>query len=219
MPDTERCLWLEVPASPGIDPVRPVGRRLERMGIACLGREKDYDLASGDNHALGTERNPRSAERPDMGHLQGIGAVPRPDQQRLPADPRGLNDQLRGNSGQAGRLENSQEISHDRTGTYLEIYPAYPGARLERQAESPRHLSGQPSAQPGELHPSHLSAPGENRLTPDRATGICTALATLECYTRELGTALVAFERLVERQIERLRERERQRSRGPGLGR
>lgn len=115
MPDTERRLWLEVPASPGIDPVRPVGRRLERMGIACLGREKDYDLASGDNHALGTERNPRSAERPDMGHLQGIGAVPRPDQQRLPADPRGLNDQLRGNSGQAGRLENSEEISHDRT--------------------------------------------------------------------------------------------------------
>ena len=59
------------------------------------------------------------------------------------------------------------------------------------------------------------------RTLSDRATGISTALATFERYTRELGTALVAFERLVERQIKRLQEREqeRQRSRGPRLGR
>ena len=58
-----------------------------------------------------------------------------------------------------------------------------------------------------------------NRAAPTRTTGISAALATLERYTRELGTALVAFERLVERQIERLRAQGSQRSRGPGLGR
>ena len=50
-----------------------------------------------------------------------------------------------------------------------------------------------------------------------RATGISAALAALERYTREIGTALVAFERHIERQIEQTRER--QRSRGPGISR
>ena len=98
---------------------------------------------------------------------------------------------------------------------------AHPGTGLERHAKSPQHIPGQPSAQPGEPRPGHPAATGENRATPGRTTGISAALATLERYTRELGTALVAFERLVERQVERLRERgqEHPRSRGPGLGR
>lgn len=198
LPDTKRRLWLEVPANPGLDPVYPDGRNIKRLGPDDPGRKEDYDLASGDNHALGTERSLGGAERQDIVHLQGIGAVPRPDRQGLPADVRGLDDHPRGNNRQTRRLENSEEIGHDRIGTYLEKYPAYPGARLERHAESPRHIPSQPSTQPGELRSGHPPASGENRSTPDRATGIRTALATLERYTRELGTALVMLERLVE---------------------
>ena len=110
-------------------------------------------------------------------------------------------------------------VSHDRTGTHAQKYSAHPGAGLDHHAENAWHIPCQPSTQPGEPRPGHPPATGENRATPDRATGINAALATLERYTRELGTALVALERLVERQIERLHERERQRSRGLGLGR
>lgn len=73
----------------------------------------------------------------------------------------------------------------------------------------------------GNPRPNHQAATGEDRPTPGRTAGISTALATLERYTQQLGTALVALERLVERQIEKARERQRQRQRGRGqkLGR
>ena len=122
---------------------------------------------------------------------------------------------------QTGSLENSEEISHDRTGTHSQKYLAYPGAGVERHAENAQRIPGQPPAQSGKPRPDHQSATGAHDPTPGRADRVSAALATLERYTRELGTALVALERLVERQIERLRERERerQRSRGPRLGR
>jgi hypothetical protein len=79
------------------------------------------------------------------------------------------------------------------------------------------HISGQPPTQSGKPRPGHPATTGVNRPTPGRTAGISAALATFERYTRELGTALVVLERLVERQIERLHE-QHQRSRGPRLG-
>ena len=218
LPDAERRLWLEMPASPGHNFVRPDGRGLGRLGPVHPGREEGHGLAAGDSRAIGKERNFGNAECPDMGHVQGPGAVPG-GRQGLSVDPRRLDDHPRGNNGQTGRLARSEEISHDRTGTHPQGHPDHDGAGFDCSAEGPQHFPGQPPTQPGKPRPGHTATTGENRPTPDRTTGISAALATLERYTRELGTALVALERLVERQIERLRERERQRSRGPGLGR
>lgn len=221
LPDDERRLWLEMLASSGIDSLHFDGRGPEWLGTADLGRKQGHGLATGDNRPLGTERSPGSTERPDMGHIQGIGAVS-VGRQGLPADAGGLDNHPRRNAGrQTGRLENSEEISHDRTGTHSQQYPAHHGAGPERHAENAQHISGKPSTQLGKPRQSHPAASGRNQSTPDRTTGISTALAALERYTRELGTALVAFERHIERQIERVREREQEksRSRGPGLGR
>lgn len=88
LPDTEPRLWLEVPASPGHHSVHPDRRDMQWMGSDERGREEDSDLAPGNNRAVGTERILGSAERPDMGHLQRAGAVPRPGRQGLSADPR-----------------------------------------------------------------------------------------------------------------------------------
>ena len=216
LPDNERRLWLEMPASPGHHPVHSDGRDIQWLGIADLGREEDHGLASGNNHAVGTERIPGSAERPDLGNIQGAGAISLGGQ-GLPADAGRLDNHPRRDARQAGSLENGEEISHDRIGTHPQKHLTHSGAGIERHAESARRIPGQSSAQPGEPGPGHPPATGANRTTPDRAAGISTALATLERYTRELGTAPVALERLIERQIERLREREHPRSRGPGL--
>lgn len=216
LPDTERRLWLEMPASPGLDPVHPGGRGVERLGAADPDREEDYEFTPGNNHAVGAERLPGSPECPDMGHPQGAGAVSLGGQ-GLPVNAGRLDNHPRGNGGQERRLGNSEEIDHDRIGTHSQKHLAHLGTGIERHAENTRHILGQSSAQPGEPRPGYLPVTGENRATPGRATGISAALATLERYTHEFGTALVAFERLVERQIERLRERGR--SRGPGMSR
>ena len=218
LPDVERRLWLEMPASPGLDPVHPDGRDVQRLGPADLGREKNHEVAPGNNRTVGAEREIGGTERPDLGHLQGAGAVS-VGGQGLSADAGRLDNHPQRNGGETRRLENSEEISHDRVGTHAQKHIAHPGAGIERHAENAQRIPGQPPTQLGEPRPGHPAVTGGREQTPGRPTGISTALATLERYTHELGTALVAFERLVERQIERLRAQERQRSRGPGLGR
>ena len=116
-------------------------------------------------------------------------------------------------------MENSEEISHDLTGTHSQKYLVCSGAELDGYTGIPRRTSGRPASPTGSTGSIHSGTTPENTTTPGITAGISTALATLERYTRELGAALVALERLVERQIERAQEFQRQRSRGPGLGR
>lgn len=175
-----------------------------------------HRLAAGNRCPPEQERDSGEQHRRNTGDLQRTDPISGRGQ-GLSADAGRLESYQRGDSRQAGRLEYCEEISHDRTGTYSQKYLAHPGARLERHAEGAQHIPDQPSTQPGKPQPSHSPVAGENRATPGRATAISAALAAFERYTRELGTALVAFERLVERRIERARER--QRSRGPRLGR
>lgn len=211
LPDVERRLWREMPASPGSDPVHPDRRGIERLGPADHGREQGRSLAAGDNRPFGTERSPGSTERPDMGHIQRTGAVS-VGGQGLSADTGGLDNHPRRDAWrQTGSLENSEEIDHDGTGTDTQKYPAHPGAGLDRHAKNARHIPGQSATQSGKPCPGHPTVAGEREPTPGRTTGISAALATLERYTRELGTALVAFERLAERQIKRVREQQRNR--------
>lgn len=221
LPDFERRLWLEMPASPDHHPLHPDGRDIQRLGLANAGREENHGLASGNNHAVGTERIPGSAERPNMGHFQGVGTLPIRGQGLSAGAGRLDNHPRRDAERQTRSLDNREEIDYDRTGTHSQKYLAHLGTGIDRHAGNPQNIPGQPSAQPGEPRPGHPPATGKREPTPGRTDRISAALRALERYTRELGTALVAFEHLVERQIERLREREqqRQRGRGPRLGR
>lgn len=168
LPDTEPRLWLEVPASPGHHSVLLTGAICSGWGLMSLAERKITTLHR-EITVLSERKESLEAQSAQIwATFKGLEPYRDQDGKDYLLTPGGLDYQPHGNSGQAGRLENSEEISHDRTGT---------------------------------------------------TTGISAALATLERCTRELGAALVAFERLVERQIERSRERERQRNRGPGMGR
>lgn len=221
LPEPGRDVQPEIFAFNRLERGHPVHDRADLLGADNAVPAPDRGHTPGVGRSDARKGSLADAKRPDMGHIQGIGAASRGGQ-GLPVTPGGAKISVRGHhAGQTGSLGNSEEISHDRIGTHSQKYPAHTGAGNKRHAEGARYLPGQSSTQPGEPRPSHSAATGENRSTPGRTEGISAALATLERYTRQLGTALVALERLVEHQKERLRERERQRqrSRGPGMGR
>lgn len=218
LPGPGRDVQREIPAVHNPERGHPAPDRADLLGTDYAVPAPNHGRAPRVDRTDTGKGSHTGAKRPDMGHVQGFGAVSR-ERQGLPADTGGQNTPLGRDGRQTGSLDNSEEIGHDRTGTHFERHPDHAGAGFDRHAENARHILGQSPAQPGEPRPGHPPATGENRATSDRAKGIGAALATLERYTRELGTALVALERLVERQIERFRERERQRSRGPGFGR
>ena len=189
--------------------------RIHMLGADHTVQVSDRGFAPGSGGTVGAESRV-GKHRSGLAHDN----AQRPQRTIPRADP-ASHPESRMDIGRADRLEIG--VSHDRTGTHSQKYLAHPGARIDRHAESAQRIPGQSSEQSGKPRPGHPAVTGENRATPDRASRISAALAAFERYTRELGTALVALERLVERQIERLREREReqqrQRSRGPGLGR
>ncbi len=200
--DNERRLWLEMLASSGFDLVYPHRHDIRRLELVVLGREKNYGPAPGNNHAFRAERSPGSTERQNMGHVQGIGAVSRGGQ-GLSANPGRLDHHLQRDARQAGRLENSEEISHDRTGTHSQNHTAQPGARIERHPGSAQRILDQPSIQSGEPRPGYPPVARAHRETPSRTTGISAALATLEHCVRELATALNEIEPIVERKMKK----------------
>ena len=215
LPDSERRLWLEMPASSEHNDVHIDGSDVQRMGVDYLGRGQDNETAPGNNHAIGAERDAGNGKFSVLGHIQGVGTV-QMGRQGLSADAGRLDNKSLGNGQKPGHLENSEEISHDRTGAHSQKYFACIGAGVDDHAGNPRQTSGRPANTPGSTGPIPSGTTPENTTTPDCATGISAALATLERYTRELGTALVAYERLVERQIALVRDR--QWSPGPRLG-
>ncbi|MBS6828688.1 MAG: relaxase/mobilization nuclease domain-containing protein [Desulfovibrio sp.] len=218
LPDSERRLWLEMSANPDRHLVHPDGHVARRLEPDGPGREEDHYIVSRNNRAVGSEGIVGSAGSQNTGHVQGLGAVPLGGQ-GLSADAGRLENHPRGNARQAGRLDHSEEIVHDRIRTYAQNHPDRPGEGSDRHAGNPWKEAGRPAGELESPGPAHTGVAPEHRAAPSRTAGISAALATLERYTRELGTALVAFERLIERQIERLREQERKRSRGPRLGR
>ena len=156
----ERRLWLEMPASPGHNPVHRDGRDIQRLGPVDPGREENHDFAPGNNRAVRTERFHGSPEPPAMGHFQGAGAVS-VGGQGLSADTGGLDNHPRRNARQTESLENSEEIDHDRTGAHSQKHLAHLGTGIECHPENARHIPGQPPAQLGEPRPNHSSATGE----------------------------------------------------------
>jgi hypothetical protein len=188
----------------------------ERLGPALSFSLSSHELAAGSGRTSEAERNSGSAERPDLEHLQGIGAVS-DGRQELSAGSAQVHLQSRRDGRRTGSLEHSEEMSHDRTGKDAQGHLGPHGTRSDRHSGKSRNEAHHPAEQAGNAGPSHTGTTAKPQSAPDRAAGIRTALATLERYTRELGTALVALEHLVERRIEQARER--QRNKGLRLGR
>jgi hypothetical protein len=204
------------PASPALELRTLLEPDLGRLGLGTLGNEPDVESAPG-NRAVESPHsrlgnNSHSVEGQDVGvgadREQG-GPLYYPSGQNHPQNRLDLRESP---SHQIG-------VSHDRTGTDTQKYPDPHGAGNTDHFTDTQHRiirqetgSGSPRRSP-----EKTASPGQP--VTAGTTGIRTALATLERYTQELGTTLVALERLVERQIERVREQQRQRSRGPGMER
>lgn len=197
----------EMAANPAHNREYPDGRDLGRMGIVHLGREQGCGLAAGNSRSWEPEscygENRRTVASSDLGNSPG-------------GKPRGTIYRPTGEKHFETGLDNRQKsglesgVSHDRTGTHPQRNFDHNGAGNDRH-------SGSPQRDAGGAQSSHTALTAAHEQDRSRATGISAALAALERYTREIGTALVAFERHIERQIEQTRER--QRSRGPGISR
>lgn len=208
-PNAELRLWLDMLAGPAPEPEHPDGRGPGRLGPADPGREAGVEAAERDNDAHGTERSPGSTGYPNMGHLQGIGAISG-GRQGLSADPGRLDNHPRRDAEQARRLAHSEEINHDRTGTNAQRIPGADGTASTQQPDRPFPDPATPQW--------GISEPQEHSPNPASGTsGLNRALDAFERCVRELATLVDAAERAVARQVEKLRER--QRGRGPGMGR
>lgn len=186
----------------------PHGREPRRMGIAENGREQGSGIEAGDRQPDRLQRRAGAEHGGAGSQIQGRDPLPLPGQ-GLPSVARGLQRPDSRNGRQTDR-NILGEIGNDRTGTHPHKLTGRNGAGIDRHTGGPRKDAGR-------TQPSHSPLAAEREPDRSRATAIRSALATLERYTRELGTTLVALERHIERQIERTRERHR--SRGPRLGR
>lgn len=209
LPRLELDVRPQMAASPARKHEHPDGRGHGRMGIVENSREQGGGLAAGDRQPQ--QSKTRNGEHREPVGGQNVGLIA--DREPARALYRAAQEQhveTRLDNRPEPRLES--RVTHDRTGTNPHKLTGQAGTGIYCHTGNPQKDPGRPRPNPAPL------AAGRE---PDRsrAERIRAALATLERYTREFGTALVAFERLVERQIERLREREHQRSRGPGMGR
>jgi hypothetical protein len=115
---------------------------------------------------------------------------------------------------QSARLETG--VSHDRTGKDAQGYPDAHGAGFFRQPARPEQNFDGAATRSGGARSEPEPPTGGNQPDQRRFASLDAALARLGRIVRELGTALVALERYIERQVERTRER--QQSRGPRMG-
>ena len=203
------------PASPALELRALLEPDLWRLGTNALENESDIEFEPGSrtpaNPYCGLGDNSRS-----MGS-QNLGVGTDREQGRPFYHPSSQDNRK---NGLDLREPPSRQIgvSHDRIGTHAQRHPGSNGARDSDNLTDPQRGIDHPEAGSHSPRRSSESFAKPSPATTTRTAGIGKALAALEQYTQELGTALVAFERLVERQIERVRE-QRQRSRGPGMGR
>lgn len=126
------------PASPALQLRTLLEPDLGWLGLADSGRKQGHELTPGNLRAIGAENDIGSTDRPTLGNFQGIGAVSI-GREELSPDARRLENSLWGNGGQARRLANSEEISHDRTGTDTQKYLGSTGAGNTDHFTDPQH--------------------------------------------------------------------------------
>lgn len=208
LPRLELDVRPQMAASSAHNLEHPDGRVHRRMGFAENSREQGGGLAAGDRQPDGVQRRAGPEHGGTGSQIQGRDPLSRRGQ-GLPSVASGMQGPDSRNSGQSN-CHILGEMSNDRTGTHPHQLTGRAGTGIDRD-------TGSPPKDAGRTRPSPAPLAAEHESDRSRAERIRAALATLERYTRELGTSLVAFERHIERQIERTRER--QRSRGPRLGR
>ena len=208
LPHLELDVRPEMAASPAHKFEHSHGREPRRMGIAENSRAQGNTLEQRDRQPGGLQRRADPEHGGTGSQIQGCAPLPLRGQ-GLPSVARGLQRSDSRDGWQTNRYI-SGEMSNDRTGTHPHKFTDGIGTGIDRHTASPPKDAGRTQT-------SHSPLAAEREPDRSRATAIRAALTTLERYTRELGTALVTFERHIERQIER--KRERQRSKRQGLSR
>ncbi len=212
--DPEPGIRHMLPASPAAELRACLGPYFGWLGADALGNESHLGAAPGgravaDGYSRPGE-NRRSVGGQDLepGTLgQREGPLHHPSSQSNPQNRLDLREPAGHQTG----------VSHDRTGTHAQRYPDPHGAGDNRHLGGTQQNPGGTATEIGSPGPSHTAPAREQHPDNQRTPGISAALATLERDTQQLGTALVAFERFVERQIEHLREKER--NQGQRMGR
>ncbi|MDR2573638.1 MAG: relaxase/mobilization nuclease domain-containing protein [Desulfovibrio sp.] len=108
-------------------------------------------------------------------------------------------------------------VNHDRTGKNAQGHSVPAGTGLFTFSGRAGQDAGGTAAAFDSAEPSATPTSGREQPDQGRFASLDAALGKLGRIVRELGTALVAFERYIEQRLELARERERQRSRGPGM--
>jgi hypothetical protein len=208
-----------------LQPEVPVFHLSERRdsdddGVYMLGADypvplPDYGLATGNSQHQSRENGMGQGFSADSTILLRSGTVSG-GREELSA-PAGRPDGQNGrDGGQTGSLGNREEINHDRTRTDAQGYADPHGAGFFHRLDQPGQNPGGTAPRLGRAEPELAAASGTEQQEQRRVTSLDAAIGRFGRVIQELGTALVAFERYIERQIERARERER--SRWPRLG-
>ena len=204
-----------LPASPVSELRALLGADVWRLESDSVGNKSHLELAEGDRataiHRGGAGENSRAVGGQDLG-AGTDGERQRPLHHHSGQD----NHQNRLDAGQPAGHQTG--VDHDRTGAHPQRYPDQDGAGYDRHTGIPQQNLGRAATEFGGTTPGLEPPTGADQPDSRRTTGISAALATLERYTCELGTALVALERFVGRQIEiratRIKEPLRQHNKG-----
>lgn len=189
----------------------PDGYSSGRLGDLDFDRIQGHQPATGDSHTQPSEglfgKNNHALGGQNLGGAAG-------------GRPGGTFHHFTGERHSETRLDVWQEpclesgVSHDRTGTHSQGNPDQTGEEFGPYSGKTWNNSGQSTTHSG--NPQRDLA-RSTRLSPtagDRTAGIGGALAKLEQCIHALETVLVAFERLVKRQIESAKVGQRNRKSG-----
>jgi len=168
----------------------------------------DYGFATGDRRPQGAERNLGQGLSPDPEGVFRPGTVSGRGKKLSAAAP-GPDYQNGRDRGQTGSLGNREEISHDRTGKDAQGYADPHGAGVCRHTDQPGQNPGRTATHTDSAQPGLATASGGEQPEQRRFASLDEALGRLGRAIQELGNFVAAFERAVERQVER--------SRGPSL--
>jgi hypothetical protein len=211
LPDYESGLRQEMFASRDPDFHHSAGGGSERLGFDFPVSLSGNELTPGNRGNSKPKRCSGSAERQDMGHIQGLGSISS-RRQGLSADARRLDNHPSRNAWQTGCLDNSEEISHDRIGKNAQRHTDPHGTGNVRHADGPRQDTGRAAASISVTTGGTGMATGPDSAAEQRFAGIDAAIARCKRCVQELGTIVAAFAKHFERQS--AVERDCDRSRG-----
>jgi hypothetical protein len=97
-------------------------------------------------------------------------------------------------------MGNSEEISHDRTGTYAHGYTDPHGTGFDRHTDDLGQNTGRTAKDVDDPARSHEPPAGANPANSQQFASLDTAIARFKQCVQELGTLVAALEQFIKRQ-------------------